>query len=170
MKYQIAYVSDSGNSEKLALGIAEKFSANEIKIVNLKEDAMTDEAEVYFICFGMNKGAVPYKILECVEELENKTVIFFVTCGLEPRDKHRVEIGKKILPFLPNSCNFRGVFMCRGEFPEEVLTAAEEKFFDDCENEYARVVLEDAQMSCGHPNQTDIDNAYCVICENLGLK
>lgn len=170
MKYQIAYISDSGNSEKLALGIAKKFSADEIKIVNLKEDAMTDEAEAYFICFGMNKGAVPYKVLECVELLENKTVIFFVTCGLEPRDNHRVEIGRKILPFLPNSCTFRGVFLCRGEFPESVLTAAEEKIFDNVDNEYARIILEDAQMSCGHPNQTDIDNAYCVIKNNLGLE
>lgn len=170
MKYQIAYTSDSGNSKKLALGIAQKFFDNEIEIVNLKEEEFTDEAEVYFICFGMNKGAVPYKILECVEKLENKTVMFLVTCGLEPREKHRVEIGRKILPFLPNSCTFRGIFMCRGEFPESVLTAAEEKIFENCENEYARVVLEDAQMSCGHPNQTDIDNAYCVIKNNLGLE
>lgn len=170
MKYQIAYISDSGNTEKLALGIAKKFSEDEIKVVNLKENEMTDEAEVYFICFGMNRGSVPYKILECAEQLDNKTVIFFVTCGLEPREKHRIEVGRKILPFLPNSCTFRGVFMCRGEFPESVLKTAEEKFFDNPEHEYARFILEDAEMSCGHPNQFDIDNAYCVICENLGLE
>lgn len=170
MKYQIAYISDSGNTEKLALGIAKKFSEDEIKVVNLKENEMTDEADVYFICFGMNRGSVPYKILECAEQLSNKTVIFFVTCGLEPREKHRIEVGRKILPFLPNSCTFRGVFMCRGEFPESVLTAAEEKFFEDLDNEYAKMILEDAEMSCGHPNQFDIDNAYRVICENLGLE
>jgi flavodoxin len=167
MKYEIAYISLSGNTEKLAYGLADKLPYGETIITDLSEEELSMQADIYLLCFGVNKGTVPIQIMEALDELSNKTIMLFVTCGMEPEEKYCDAIENKILPFLPDNCDYRGIFMCYGKFPDNVLTAANRKLADDPDNKYARKILSDNRLSANHPDEYDYENAYRFIMEHL---
>ena len=121
MKYEIAYISISGNTERLAHGIADRLPQRKTIVTDLTTEEIMKKANVYLIGFGINKGAVPLKIMEVLEELHGKTILFFVTGGMEPLNEYRDAVERKIEPFLPDDCDYRGLFLCQGQFPDTVL-------------------------------------------------
>lgn len=163
MKYEIAYVSLSGNTEKLAHGIADKFPVSETILTDLSCEELSLTADIYLLGFGVNKGTVPLKIMEALDELHNKTIMFFVTAGMEPELSYRDSVENKITPFLPDDCNYLGMFMCQGKFPDEVLRAARLKLEEEPDNKYAKRIILDDELSNVHPNEKDFENAYNFI-------
>lgn len=168
MKYEIAYISQSGNSEKLAHGIADGLPQDSTFVTDLSCEKVTGKADIYLIVFGINRGMVPLKVMELLEELHGKILLFFITSGMEPVQEYRDAMERKLLPFIPDDCDYRGLFMCPGRFPEHVLRAAQEKLAVEPEYAAAKNVLSDAELSADHPNQTDIENAGRFIREHLG--
>ena len=53
MNYEIAYYSLSGNTEKLAYGIAKRLPENQAFLTNLQEEEVTLAADVYLVGFGI---------------------------------------------------------------------------------------------------------------------
>lgn len=49
MNYEIAYYSLSGNTEKLAYGIAKRLPENQAFLTNLQEEEVTLAADVYLV-------------------------------------------------------------------------------------------------------------------------
>lgn len=169
MKYEVAYVSVSGNSEKLMHGIADTLPHRKTFVTDLSHEEITGKADVYLIGFGVNKGAIPLRVMEILEELHGKTLLFFITCGMDPVDEYREMIEKKLLPFLPDDCDYKGVFICPGKFSEDVLRSARMLLEDEPDNPYAQKILEDSELSREHPNQSDVEHAYRFIREHLGM-
>jgi hypothetical protein len=167
MKYEIAYLSLSGNTEKLAYGIADELPNDETIITDLSSETISSQADINLICFGVNKGTVPIKIMDALDELDGKTIMFFITGGMEPTEKYHDMIENKITPFLPDECDYRGMFMCRGKFPNSVLNAARQKLSEDSDNKYALKIVSDAEASAEHPNADDYTNACRFIGEQL---
>ena len=167
MKYEIAYVSLSGNTEKLAHGIADRFPIKDTIVTNLLCEKMSKKADVYLIGFGVNKGTVPLKVIEALEILHGKRIMFFMTCGMEPEKEYRDTIENKITPFLPEDCDYRGLFICQGKFPDEVINAAKMKLEKEPDNKYAQKIILDDELSNNHPNETDYDHAYNYILEHI---
>lgn len=96
----------------------------QVKLIDLKNLSVNDNADVYIVCFDMNRSAVPYRIIDCIEGLNNKIIIFFVVSGFSANDNLRAEIGKGIIPFLPENAVFRGIHLCCGQFSKDIITAA----------------------------------------------
>lgn len=167
MKFEIAYISQSGNTEKLAHGIADRFPPNRTFVTDLSYEKITGKADVYLIGFGVNKGTVPLKIMETLDELCGKTILFFITCGFEPTREYLESIERKVAVFLPDDCDYRGLFMCQGEFPNDVLQMAKAKLLNEPNNKVAKKVVDDAELSAGHPHSVDFENAYNFICKRL---
>ena len=124
---------------------------------------MSKKADVYLLGFGVNKGIIPLKIIEALEELHGKKIMFFITCGMEPEKQYRDMIESKITPFFPENCDYRGMFMCQGKFPDEVLRAARLKLEEEPDNKYAKRIILDDELSNVHPNEKDFENAYNFI-------
>ena len=61
LNYEIAYYSLSGNTEKLAYGIAKRLPENQAFLTNLQEEEVTLAADVYLVGFGINNGTVREK-------------------------------------------------------------------------------------------------------------
>ena len=167
MKIEIAFVSLSGNTENLAHGIADNLPHDKTFVTDLTHEDITGKADAYLIGFGVNKGTVPLKIMDVLDELHGKKIMFFVTCGMEPVREYRDAVEKKLLPFLPDDCEYLGLFMCQGEFPNNVLSAARNKLSEEPDNKYAQRILDDAELSAGHPNEMDFENAHNFIKERL---
>lgn len=169
MKFEIAFVSLSGNTEDLAHGIADNLPHDKTFVTDLSHEDITGKADVYLIGFGVNKGTVPLKIMEVLDELHGKTILFFITAGMEPTHEYRDAVERQILPFMPDDCDYKGMFMCHGKFPEQVLQAANNKLYEEPDNRFAKRILQEAELSNGHPNQTDYENASRFVREQLGL-
>ena len=96
MKYEIAYISGSGNTEKLAHGIADSLPQTDTFVTDLSCEEITKQADVYLIGFGMKREAIPLKIMDILEELEDKTILFFVTASVKPTEVHIKEIERRL--------------------------------------------------------------------------
>jgi len=158
LKYEIAYLSSSGNTALLARSIASILPAENTHLTDLSLGSVSEIADVYFIGFGVNRGTVPLKIIESLEYTEGKTVILFITSGIEPIDSYKAAIERKISPFLPDNCNYKGLFLCAGQFPDAAASKIKEMLRLQPENEQARMLWENYQKTYGHPNNRDLED------------
>lgn len=166
MKYQVAYFSRTGNSEKLARGIMTAFSPQDATLMDLAKEDVSRDASTYILCFGMVKGEIPIRIIDTLDYLDGKTVLFLVTCGREPTDDYRRYIMRRIDPFLPDNCESLDLFLCSGAFSKELYDRAAEKLRLDPENIHAKAAVERYETVAGHPDENDIAAACAFLRKN----
>lgn len=156
MKYEIAYVSLSGNTEKLYHGIADSLPTQETLVTDIYHKEITKESDVHLIGFDVNKGTVSPKMMEVLDELHDKIVMFLVTCGMEPIREYRDTVEKKLLSFLPDDCEYLGMFMCQGKLPDTVLQASRNRLSEYPVNKSVRRILKESKPSHSHPTKPTI--------------
>lgn len=169
MKYEIAYLSNSGNTATLAREIAELLCEEEMRLVDLSYDDLAEDADVYFMGFGLNRGTVPMKIMDGLELAEGKTVLLFATCGMEPTEEYKASVERKILPFLPDDCDYKGLFLCGGQFPEELVQKMQRVLRAQPENEQAKLFLQHHRKTCTHPNEQDLEALRDFVWKHLEI-
>lgn len=167
MKYEIAYCSRSGNTAMLAEEIAELLSAENISMTDLNVDTASDDADVYIIGYGFNRGSAPLCVMDTLELTEGKEVIIFVTSGMEPVEQYRIAVERKVKPFIPDDCKYHGLCLCAGQFPEEVINAAEAELQNDPDNRQAQMVLDNHATTKNRPNEEDIQNVREFVWTKL---
>ena len=155
MNYEIAYYSLSGNTEKLAYGIAKRLPENQAFLTNLQE--VTLAADVYLVGFGINNGTVPLKVMDALDRLAGKKIFLFVTCGIEPSEEYKRLIERKIEPFLPDECDYCGI----------LLSKIQRQFAQQPDDPAIKKMISEAKLSEGHPDETDAENAVRFIREKL---
>ena len=167
MKYEVAYLSNSGNTATLAGELAEMLSEEDICLTDLSCEEISEDADVYFIGFGFNRGMIPVRVLDALEVTEGKTILLFATCGMEPTESYKSFVERKVLPFLPDNCDYRGLFLCPGQFPDEVVRNLQEVLRHQPDNTQARSLLEQHQKTRRHPNEDDFENLGNFVWEKL---
>lgn len=167
LNYEIAYYSLSGNTEKLAYGIAKRLPENQAFLTNLQEEEVTLAADVYLVGFGINNGTVPLKVMDALDRLAGKKIFLFVTCGIEPSEEYKRLIERKIEPFLPDECDYCGILLCRGQIAEEVLSKIQRQFAQQPDDPAIKKMISESKLSEGHPDETDAENAVRFIREKL---
>lgn len=158
MKYEIAYCSRSGNTALLAEEIAELLSAEEVNLTDLDIDTASDDADVYIIGYGVNRGSVPLNIMDALELAEGKELLLFVTSGIAPTEQYRLVLERKVKPFIPDDCIYHGLFLCAGRFPDEVISSAEKTLQSDPDNRQAQIILASHEVTKTSPNEEDIQS------------
>ena len=146
------------------------FSAQDATLVDLAKEDVSRDASTYILCFGMAKGEIPIRIIDTLDYLDGKTVLFLVTCGREPTDDYRRYIMRRIDPFLPDNCESLDLFLCSGAFSRELYDRAVEKLRLDPENTHARAAVERYEAVAGHPDENDIADACTFLRKTLRLK
>lgn len=169
MKYEIAYISGSGNTEKLAHGIADSLPHRDTFVTDLSCEEITGKADAYLIGFGMKKEAIPLKIMDVLEELEGKTILFFVTASIKPTEAHVKEVERKLDPFMPSDCDYRGLYLCPSQVSEATLNKLKAVLEQEPENEQAKEAYSVCQQTFGRPNQEDIDDACNFVFDKLNI-
>ncbi len=170
MKFEVAYISQSGNTEKLAHGIADSLPHRKTFVTDLSCEKITEKADVYILGFGIKKDAIPLKIMDVLEELEGKTILFFVTASIKPTEEHVKEIERKLSPFMPNVCDYKGLYLCPGQVSEATLKKLRVLLENEPENEQIKEAYDFCNKTIGHPNQDDIEDAFNFIRERLNIK
>ncbi len=169
MTYEIDYFSLTGNTRKLADGISQSLFADKAPVIDLAAEETSADADVYLVGFGLKNGVVPYPIMECLESLEGKTILFFVTCGMEPNDEYRQHIERKLAPFMPEQYDYRGMFLCLGQFPQEAMEKARQVSAFSQADAKTEAFLKYCREADGHPSQQDIAQACAFIRAKLTI-
>ena len=169
MSYQIAYYSRTGNSRTLACGVAENLPPNTLPLLDLSQQDVEEEADAYVLCFGMTKGEIPIQIMDVLEYLDGKDLLFLVTCGMEVTEEYRSHIIRKLEPFLPDNSECLGLFLCNGAFPDALREHAEATLQENPESKKAAAVLRNWKQAFEHPDQDDIADATQFVMEHLQL-
>lgn len=163
MKYEISYFSKSGNTAVLANAIAAMLPAESMKITDLAVGEVSVDADFHFIGFDVSGGALPLKVMEALDHAEGTAVALFSTCHLLPTEEHKAAIERKIYPFLPDGCDYKGLFLCAGQFPENAAGVVEEKLKTQPDNAEMKEYLKRHYEIAGHPNAHDIENLKAFV-------
>ena len=156
MKYRVVYESRTGNTEKVAKAIAECFPAEQTELTNLMVQQPYKDAEVYFVGFGVRQSTCSLRVLDFLSLLHDKTVVLFATCGMEPTQAYHDVLERVVEAFLPDVCDYRGLFLCRGAVTEEGIAALKGRLNGDAEK------IERLEAFCAtsqeHPNDEDLEH------------
>lgn len=169
MKYQIVYTDCADVTERAARAIAAVLPAEETKAVNLSAGMQPEDGEVYLIGFALRRGVLPLEIMDLLETLEGKTILFFVICGIEPIAEYKQVVEYKLAPFMPEQYNYCGMILCPSQASEETLAAARKLLAEDPGNEYASKVLREYAGAEEKPTHADLERLCRFVLDRLGL-
>lgn len=116
MKYAVVYESNSMNTEQVAYAIYDALDVSPAQkiIVNLGEEDELPDAEMYYIGFPVSNFNCGFRIMECFDKIQGKSVAVFATCGLMPTDKYKAKIESAIEVWIDEDTDYKGFYMCQG--------------------------------------------------------
>lgn len=170
MKYQVSYLSPTGSCVKLV----EAFEniLEDVCVVDLTCDNEID-GEIHLVGFELNEinfKAIPYEIMAQLDQLEDKTILLFATCPFCADQTMKAKLERIILPFLPENCDYRGLFLCTGQASDSLLANVRALAARRPEDEQAGKLLKSCEDSAGHPNEADIMQACLFVTRELELE
>lgn len=166
MKYQISYLSPAGNCKKLADAFEDILE--DAYVTDLKYDNDV-QGDIHLVGFEINVSSlkmIPYEVMELLDQLEDKTVLLFATCPFKADQNTYNQVESTILPFLPDSCDYRGLFLCTGEASSQLISKLQALSAQD---KKANALLESCKASVGHPDEDDIMSACLFVTRELEL-
>lgn len=127
-------------------------------ISNLEEECVT-YADIQLVGFdmgGTNLDAIPFKVIEYLEKLDGKAIFLFATVPFIPNEAVEGRIHNSVLPFLPDECDFRGLYLCGAEPSNTLLQDLRRLVSQQPENTRAKHWLERCERAVGHPDRNDV--------------
>lgn len=169
MTYQISYLSPLGNCRLLAEAF--KDILEDAYVTDLKYDNDV-QGEIHLVGFEINESsfkAIPCEVMELLDQLEDETVLFFVTCPFQADQNVKDQLACTLRPFLPDSCDYRGIFLCQGEASQTLLHKLQTVCAERPDNQRTKAFWENCKASVGHPDEEDIMKACLFVTKVLEL-
>jgi flavodoxin len=162
-KYQIDYIDDSAATTKIATEIAKKLNA---KLLNLSKDDKNYDADIHIIGFHTNKDTIPIDVLDYIENLEGKQILFYICDYFDASGDHRDKLEKRLLPFLPDECEYQGMFLCLEEMPSSTIDKISQLQKSNIDDEKIQFLIDKYNNAKGRPDEVDIYKLFNFIIEN----
>jgi len=169
MRYQVIYESETGNTERVARAIAECFHAEDVRLVDMKTQTPDRDADVYCIGFGVRHSTCSMRLLEFLELLNGKTILLFATCGMNPTNAYHDVLERNLEPFLPENCDYRGLYLCQGSLSDAAYAAIMRRFENNDDEETMQRLEEFRIGTYSHPDESDLENARKFVEQALDL-
>lgn len=170
MQYQISYYSPNGYAETLANAFFQMMP-RDTGVSNLEKE-VTPYADIQLVGFdmgGTNLDAIPVSVMEYLEKLEGKVIFLFATVPFQPNDYVRSRVDNSVIPFLPDECDYRGLYLCSAQPSSSLLQGLKHLVSHQPNNARAKHWLERCQDAVGHPDETDIQKGCQFACHVLEL-
>ncbi len=168
MKYQIAYLNEFGNAQLLAEEIYSALSGEDAELADIASQEVSEEADIYCICFEATRSALPLDVMELFEYLEGRTIVLFAT-GSAAMAKEPRRIEAHILPFLPDGSDYRGLFICPGAYPVSMLEKIREHLSIQPDDPQAKALQAGYNAAKGHPDETDKQALRRFLAQSLDI-
>ena len=168
-RYQIVYESGEGNTRSIAEAIMVVFPAGSVELVDINTKTPSRDADAYCVGYGVHFGFCSMKLMDFMKQLNGKTVLLFATCGLTPAGAYKKYLERNMKPFLPDCCNYKGMFLCQGAISDGGAAALRSSF-KRVEDEKRLERLEDLIICARtHPDFDDMDTAGSFVKTSLKL-
>ena len=157
MQYQISYLSPNGHAETIANAFC-RMLPGDTYVADLEEDG-TAYADVQLVGFemgGTKLDAIPFKVLEYLENLDGKVFFLFATVPFQPNEAVRNKVNNSVIPFLPDECDYRGLYLCAAQPPESLVRDLRNVIASQPDNTSAKHWLEQCKKAQGHPDTDDL--------------
>ena len=129
MDYMVLYASVTGNTKKVA-------------------------TEIFSALPGMSKD-----MQNVLSELHNKKIALFGTCGMGRGTEYYRDIEQKAKVWIPDDCEYLGMFLCQGKMPMKVREKYEISREDPREEAFRKQMLKNFDEALFHPNSQDLEDA-----------
>lgn len=169
MKCQIAYMGRIGNAPRIARAIAEILPSNYCSIIDMEKLTPDKDSDTYIFCFDLKNDACPFVVLDFIEELEGKTILMIGISAIGTDEKYRAHLESQITPFLPDHCQYRGTYLCKGRMTQEemmyISSRADEKG-TSLDREKLMKLYEESQS---HPDMMDLHNVLQFVSRQITI-
>ena len=162
MKYQVVYSSNTGNTEKVAKAIFSAIPGFEKDIVRFEEQIIPVDADVYFVGFGIHKGACPMILLDFLSELHQKKIVIFGTCGLGSDEPYYRCLEDEVKAWIADDSEWIGSFMCQGKMPINVRNKYVEMLGQGNDPKIEKMI-HNFDLAMTHPDNNDLQNATAFV-------
>lgn len=167
MNYAIIYDSKTGNTEKLARGVAaclpECGRAAFGLVEDVDEKTLTSVERIY-VGFWTNRGDCTPEIAEVLSRLDGKEVFLFGTAGFGVDATYLAGIMARVAQHVPSSARIIGEFMCQGQMPQSVRNRYERMAKEQPDQETRmKQLIENFDAALGHPNDKDIADIQTAV-------
>lgn len=169
MNYQVVYESRNGNTKAIAEAMMAVLPPESAKLVDIDTAVPSKDADVYCIGYGVHASICSLKLLDFMELLNGKTILLFATCGLEPTEAYRKLLERNIEPFLPDRCDYRGMFLCQGAIADDGITTLQKHIEKSGNPDQLQQLDELVCRAQTHPDPDDLDAAGKFVKTTLGL-
>lgn len=158
----VLYSSKTGNTKKVATEI---FSAlpGMSKDMQSMEEYRGKDAEVFFIGFWVNHGTCEMTVIDTMSELHGKKIALFGTCGMGKGEAYYKSIEKKVNVWIPDDCEYLGIFLCQGKMPMQVRENYEIAWEDPRQEACRKRFLHNFDETLFHPNDQDMSDARAFV-------
>lgn len=166
MKVSILYSSKTGNTKKLALGIANELKDFDIMVTDINEMKTLPQADAYLIGYWVDKAQPNAEAKNCIEQITGKPVGLFGTLGAYAYSEHGSQSMQNANAMLGEGCTLIGSFLCQGPVDPELL----EKFKNlPADNPHALTPEKQLRhkVAALHPNDLDAKYASQLFRERL---
>lgn len=162
MDYMVLYSSKTGNTKKVATEI---FSAlpGMSKDMQSLDEYRGKEADVFFIGFWVSRGTCEMSVIDAMSELHGKKIALFGTCGLGSDAEYYRSIEQKVNVWIPDDCEYLGMFLCQGKMPMQVREHYEIPWEDSRQEECRKKLLHNFDEALFHPNEADLAEARAFV-------
>ncbi|MDY6792085.1 MAG: flavodoxin family protein [Thermodesulfobacteriota bacterium] len=151
MKVLVAYLSEGGNTEKLAKAIFEGIESSEKEILSIKDMDGVEGYDVIFIGFPVQSHSVPGSVEAFAKTLpDGQKIAYFATHGSMKGGELAVTAFYHALTISKNTV-ILGTFGCRGQVKQSIIDALLQKA------EHRGWAME-AQGAAGHPDAADLED------------
>lgn len=165
MKIMLVYSSLTGNTHKLAEGIATFMAPAGLRCFRVEDAPNPARADLLILGFWVDKGRPDKLMLEYFKQVSQQKVAFFFTLGDYPYGAHAAAVANGVKEALEMKANeVLGFFPCQGRVDPAFLERLKKILPPDHPHVQMtperKARLEEAAR---HPNETDIANAGIFI-------
>lgn len=160
MKYAVIYKTQTGNTEIVAEAIFDAISSDDKVMFDLDDMGYIPKADVYFIGFGVQNNNCSLDVIEVMEEIGQSKCALFATCGLSATEAYQEKLKNLMKIWLPEECEFLGMFLCQGES----MDAWKKQMFEKHPGQ-KETLNEMFERGKNHPDSKDLREAVCFTKE-----
>lgn len=166
LEYVVLYASDTGNTKQLAVQIFSALPGNSKDLVDLENCNDIPDAETYFVGFPIHKGTCDMEIVDFLENVDQKNIALFCTCGMGAEENYYAGIEKRVNIWVTEDNRYLGMFLCQGKMPQRVRQKYESMITEDNSEQIQRMIR-NFDKAMVHPNHSDYESAKAFVVDCL---
>lgn len=157
MQYQVSYLSPKGFASDFADALYDLLPADSV-MTRLDRNPSVD-ADVHLVGFefgSTNLDAIPYEVIDFLDDLEGKVIFLFACVPFHVDDLVNRQIHNRLIQYLPRDCDYRGLYLIPSQPSETILTQLRLTCLEDPQNTRAKLWLSRCEKASGRPSSRDI--------------